>query len=889
MVGDYLFSWLHLSDIHLGNGDEHCLSEQRIMLRLMREDIRLVLGEKSAPAKVDAIIVTGDVAYSGAANRETEYGEAREWLVDVASDLGLHPSSILTVPGNHDVQRSVDADRQVSRLISVLRSGAEPLDDALASADDLSMLCRRFANYQNFAASLASPDSRETDFDLGYWTKRFDTHPAPVRLIGMNTAVIAAGADDEGKLAVGAKQIESKLFQADPDREVVIVMGHHPFSWLRDGRTLQSHVQSRAHVYLSGHLHWAQSSQLVSGSGSQLVSVMAGATYEPDSVTADAIGYNLAGLYLADDGHVHLRVWPRYWTKEDNFRPNVQILPNNNRFQDFGLPFRCSDGNGRSPGRSRRPSPSPRSRTAMRRGARPGPFDDHTLFGQDGYPLAYRPLLNDWVRGKAGPVKIGQGKIRVSRVDGVFPIPSSFRKTKVQGTFRDDPRCRLVRCQRLGDGLDLTLQQTSYGDYLKTGEHLDEPVSPDSPDTYRKLFAKDIDAANDVIPRRLTNICGTGVFVIAEENVLLASWHSERSTVYPGRLSFAASGLMAWGAYPDPFIEAARKTHEEIQHQVNPDRLKLIGFGADTRKLYFQFGFVEWTDASADEVVKRYQRALRGASGTAKRYVPPGLIKIPLNLDSIIDALLPRDPRSHSVWEPAAEACLLTFCADHFGVRQTLDALNSRRGLWWKHALRDEWDLRTSSPGDIADMSVRYPRSGLADASRDYIDALMEFMGSDIAGKDVLEVGCGTGRLTQRLVGTVKKLTALDQCPRMIDRNKQRLGADCNKVVHHLGFMQEYERRHQVAICSQVLIHNVDDDGDFKDLMDKLAACARTVFVFEDVTEGRLTDVRATKLRSEDELRTAFSQRGMELVHRRPETYSLFKDHIAFMKFVRAH
>jgi hypothetical protein len=54
--------------------------------------------------------------------------------VEVAEAAGLDKESIFAVPGNHDVQRSVDAaDRDVGRMVKLIRLRAEKLDDALAT------------------------------------------------------------------------------------------------------------------------------------------------------------------------------------------------------------------------------------------------------------------------------------------------------------------------------------------------------------------------------------------------------------------------------------------------------------------------------------------------------------------------------------------------------------------------------------------------------------------------------------------------------------------------------------------------------------------------------------------------------------------------------------
>jgi demethylmenaquinone methyltransferase/2-methoxy-6-polyprenyl-1,4-benzoquinol methylase len=43
-------------------------------------------------------------------------------------------------------------------------------------------------------------------------------------------------------------------------------------------------------------------------------------------------------------------------------------------------------------------------------------------------------------------------------------------------------------------------------------------------------------------------------------------------------------------------------------------------------------------------------------------------------------------------------------------------------------------------------------------------------------GANVLEIGCGTGAVTERLIGRGARVTALDQNPEMLERARERLG-----------------------------------------------------------------------------------------------------------------
>lgn len=507
--------------------------------------------------------------------------------------------------------------------------------------------------------------------------------------------------------------------------------------------------------------------------------------------------------------------------------------------------------------------------------------DTMGLFQIDKFTLAYIPLINDWWKDKSPISEIKFDSIKVSLAHQRYQLLDIFKETQIDYDFRDDASCKLLRCH-IGDAqnLTLTLQETSYGDYLKSGEHLDDPFPTDPRETFRSTLANiEQSRGGEVHPKELTNIIGVGIFLITQDEQIIVAKHSKYSHVYPERWTFSASGLMKWGACPHPFMEIARKTFMEIQHQIDPAKVWLIGLGADARKLYFQCSFFEETEQTASEIIERHNIIYDNANQGILNDRPHELFYLPFDLEGIINAII------ENCWEPSAEACVLTLCAKRFGPEKVAQALHARQGDWWKREMRDEWDLRTAKKGDLPDMSVRYPPNRLAEEKENYINAILSFMQNDLSNKEVIEIGCGTGRLTLQLVEIVKRLTCIDLCERMIQRNKQRLGEKSSEINYVTAFMQDYPAsKHQVAISSLVLIHNVSD-SDFMRLVGRICDCSDTAFIFEDTTEGRPTSKNATRLRPKQVLVNAFKQFNFHL--EKSGDYKLFEDQITFMKFVR--
>src|SRR5262245_39196481 len=146
-----LFGWIHLSDIHFGHGDAGHGWDQELVMSALRRDI----ASKPAPVRVDAVFVTGDIAFSGAGLSADEYDRARKWLLEVGEAAGVGPERIFLVPGNHDVNRGVDGtNKSTGRLMKTLRSRGtpeQPLDNALKDAGDRKHLTSRMEKYLAFS------------------------------------------------------------------------------------------------------------------------------------------------------------------------------------------------------------------------------------------------------------------------------------------------------------------------------------------------------------------------------------------------------------------------------------------------------------------------------------------------------------------------------------------------------------------------------------------------------------------------------------------------------------------------------------------------------------------------------------------------------------------
>lgn len=325
-----LFGWVHLSDIHIGHGGASHVADQQLVLGRLRDDVAAQIA--AGVPKPDVVLVTGDIAFSGACVASDEYDRAAKWLGEIAAAAGLSLEQVYVVPGNHDVQRPVDKSPIARSTLQSARGGNPTLDDMLSDDSSRAHFEKRQERYLAFAERCAPACRRDpaTSRPRLYWTHRVEVADGPaVRLCGLNTALLAADENvfgtDKGALWMGNRQLADVL--PGDAKDVVVVMTHHPFieGWLHDERSAHGWVTSHAHVHLTGHVHEAANARTRSGAGGDFIHVVAGAAHgeaEPSGVPARH-GYSFGTLVAVDDT-VELHVRPRRWAERSKaFRRDV--------------------------------------------------------------------------------------------------------------------------------------------------------------------------------------------------------------------------------------------------------------------------------------------------------------------------------------------------------------------------------------------------------------------------------------------------------------------------------------------------------------------------------------------------------------------------------------
>jgi hypothetical protein len=299
--------FIHLSDIHFGQEKDggHVFINDDAKKRLL-DDAAAEIAKLGTSAS--GIIVTGDIAYSA---KYEEYVKAGEWLDQLAERVGCSRLDIQTVPGNHDINRDAITPTVKFHLDAIREHGDKMLDMFLDDDGQREALYERFAAYRDFSSGYGC------DLDVGgVYSADVAVAVAPgrtVRFVRLNSALICSHKDDKGKLILGARQ---RVFEAI-DGEEMVVLVHHPLSWLQDSNEAARYFKSRARVIISGHEHFPSLEIKPVEDRCDLLMLSAGATAPDDIDEKYTYKYNILkfGWDEAADA-LAVTINPRTWNLE---------------------------------------------------------------------------------------------------------------------------------------------------------------------------------------------------------------------------------------------------------------------------------------------------------------------------------------------------------------------------------------------------------------------------------------------------------------------------------------------------------------------------------------------------------------------------------------------
>jgi len=312
---------LQLSDIHFTTriGEENALHDD--VRRELVADVRVLRNLVGQPFQ--AVAVTGDIGFSG---KRGDYELAAEWLDQIIEACGCSHTAVLTVPGNHDVDR--DRIRTSAKILhrsirqATPRQASKELADLMTTSDPL--LMDKLHDYQAFAACYGTPFGSPS---APSWVRRFKlSETAGLDIVGLSTVQVCDADDAEGNLFLGPCQI---VLDRTPNIETVVLM-HHPIQWLRDRAEAEPYLMSRGKVLIYGHEHVQTLEKKQSADGYERLVLGSGAVTPEHASDPYIYRYNLLAFEHVQDqtGHsLAVTVYPRKWSQnETKFKPDWDLV-----------------------------------------------------------------------------------------------------------------------------------------------------------------------------------------------------------------------------------------------------------------------------------------------------------------------------------------------------------------------------------------------------------------------------------------------------------------------------------------------------------------------------------------------------------------------------------
>jgi 3',5'-cyclic AMP phosphodiesterase CpdA/tetratricopeptide (TPR) repeat protein len=269
----YTLRVLHLSDLHervapstQGTAREWKVRADKPMrARVLGKELMEQLDKIVAAGPVDLLFFTGDLADWGL---DGEYDLAKKRLGEIVTRVGLTWAQVFFVPGNHDVNRNEESQR-----FAQLRRFADENPDKIGAVmagygnyqgvpeEPLSVVAARQAGHHELLRRIEResliPGPNSAHPSLGYRQQvQVRDLPFPVHIIGLDTAWLAGGDDDAGKLRLTHQQIGA---HTTDEGELLpglrLALMHHPLTDLADHTSARRLLAATVDLVTHGHQH----------------------------------------------------------------------------------------------------------------------------------------------------------------------------------------------------------------------------------------------------------------------------------------------------------------------------------------------------------------------------------------------------------------------------------------------------------------------------------------------------------------------------------------------------------------------------------------------------------------------------------------------------------
>ncbi len=278
-----IFRWLHITDLHCGQP----LQDSRLqnITQYLLDGLPEVLSGCGQP--LDAVIFTGDLAFSGTPAQFDKVNELLQKIYDRLERLGSPSPVLLTVPGNHDAVRPSAPEKVLETITAIENSAGKDPNRLSLERGPLAALfpevTKAFANYQAWYERhrFPRPNNLSPGVLPGDFSATLTKNGITLGILGLNTSLLQiVSGDFEGRLMIFEEQFDKACNGNGPNwaanHDACLLLTHQPTRWLEEDSKLhmirEVAVPGRFAVHLYGHTHEHEIFATSTGGGKPSVS-----------------------------------------------------------------------------------------------------------------------------------------------------------------------------------------------------------------------------------------------------------------------------------------------------------------------------------------------------------------------------------------------------------------------------------------------------------------------------------------------------------------------------------------------------------------------------------------------------------------------------------------
>ena len=244
MQEETLYSWLHISDLHVFDSSENTMLKKEFT----------TLAQYLRP---NFLVVTGDFCHK--VHKESDFTKALGYLNAIVEAFGLEKKHVYLVPGNHDVNNYNFREECISRIREDLKDNSDSYTEY--GHGEMGDLYQGFSEYIEFVHSfygdeLDANDPRvKTPADVIHciWEDKVDK-VNKVNLILLNTALISTQKSDLPQIC----DVQTFCKLETGNQLPTLVLGHHGIERMADshrGLVEKNLTALNTRAYLCGDSH----------------------------------------------------------------------------------------------------------------------------------------------------------------------------------------------------------------------------------------------------------------------------------------------------------------------------------------------------------------------------------------------------------------------------------------------------------------------------------------------------------------------------------------------------------------------------------------------------------------------------------------------------------